>query len=184
MSGLILAAALVLLILWGILTYNRLVSRRNLVAEGWSGVDAQLKRRADLVPNLVTTVKGYATHERQALEEVTRIRTSQSASADPATRAAAEQQLDAAVGRLMAVAESYPDLKASANFQELQRQLGETEDQIQLARRYYNGAVRDFNVMIQQLPSNLIARLGGFQLAQFFELDKEGDRATPQISFS
>lgn len=184
MSGLILAAALVLLILWGILTYNRLVSRRNLVAEGWSGVDAQLKRRADLVPNLVTTVKGYATHERQALEEVTRLRTSQSGSADPATRAAVEQQLGAAVGRLMAVAESYPDLKASANFQELQRQLGETEDQIQLARRYYNGAVRNFNVMIQQVPSNLIARLGGFQLAQFFELGDEGDRASPQISFS
>jgi len=172
-----------LIAVWAIFTYNGLVSRRAMVAEGWSGIDAQLKRRADLIPNLVETVKGYATHERTTFDELTRMR-SQAGSQDPAQRAAAETAITAAIGKVMAVAEAYPDLKASANFQSLQKDLADLEDQIQLARRYYNGAVRNFNVAVQQFPSNFIANLGGFTAAQFFQLDDVADRNAPKVSFS
>lgn len=167
---------------WAIATYNGLVSRRAMVAEGWSGIDAQLKRRADLIPNLVETVKGYATHERATFDELARMR-SQTGSQDPAQRAAAETAITAAIGKVMAVAEAYPELKASANFQTLQKDLGDLEDQIQLARRYYNGAVRNLNVSVQQFPSNLIAGMTGFTPAQFFQLDNPADRNAPKVSF-
>ncbi|MEI9887315.1 MAG: LemA family protein [Rhizomicrobium sp.] len=173
----------VLVVLWAIMTYNGLVSRRAMVAEGWSGIDAQLKRRVDLIPNLVETVKGYATHERTTFDELTKMR-SMAGSQDPAQRAASETAITAAIGKIMAVAEAYPDLKASANFQSLQKDLGDLEDQIQLARRYYNGAVRNFNVSVQQFPSNLIANMGGFVSAKFFELDNAADRNAPKVSFS
>ncbi|HEY0302827.1 MAG TPA: LemA family protein [Rhizomicrobium sp.] len=173
----------VLIVLWAILTYNGLVSRRAMVAEGWSGIDAQLKRRGDLIPNLVESVKGYATHERTTFDELTKMR-AQTGSQDPAQRAAAEGAITAAIGRIMAVAEAYPDLKASANFQSLQTDLAELEDQIQLARRYYNGAVRNLNVSIQQFPSNLIANMGGFTTAKFFELDNAAERNVPKVSFT
>ena len=173
----------VLIALWAITTYNGLVSRRAMVAEGWSGIDAQLKRRADLIPNLVETVKGYASHERTTFDELTKMR-SEAGSQDPAQRAAAETAISAAIGKVMAVAEAYPDLKASANFQTLQKDLADLEDQIQLARRYYNGAVRNFNVSVQQFPSNLIANAGGFTAAQFFQLDNVADRNVPKVSFS
>jgi LemA protein len=173
----------VLIVLWAILTYNGLVSRRAMVAEGWSGIDAQLKRRADLIPNLVETVKGYATHERTTFDELTKMR-AEAGSQDPAQRAASETAISAAIGKVMAVAEAYPDLKASANFQSLQKDLADLEDQIQLARRYYNGAVRNFNVMVQQFPSNLVANAGGFAAAQFFQLDNAADRNAPKVSFS
>lgn len=173
----------VLIVLWAIMTYNGLVSRRAMVAEGWSGIDAQLKRRVDLVPNLVETVKGYATHERTTFDELTKMR-SQTGSQDPAQRAAAEGAITAAIGKIMAVAEAYPDLKASANFQSLQKELSDLEDQIQLARRYYNGAVRNFNVSVQQFPSNLVANMGGFTAAKFFELDNPAERNAPKVSFS
>lgn len=173
----------VLVALWAILTYNGLVSRRAMVAEGWSGIDAQLKRRADLIPNLVETVKGYAAHERQTFDELTRMR-SEAGSQDPAQRAASETAITAAIGKVMAVAEAYPDLKASANFQTLQKDLADVEDQIQLARRYYNGAVRNLNVAVQQFPSNLIANMGGFTAAQFFQLDNAAERTAPKVSFS
>src|SRR6185436_6283998 len=140
MIGYIILGIVVLALLWAVAIYNGLVRRRNMVAEGWSGIEAQLKRRADLIPNLVETVKGYATHERTTFDELTRMR-SQAGSQDPAQRAAAETAITAAIGKVMAVAEAYPDLKASANFQSLQKDLGDLEDQIQLARRYYNGAV-------------------------------------------
>jgi len=173
----------VLVALWAILTYNGLVSRRAMVAEGWSGIDAQLKRRADLIPNLVETVKGYATHERTTFDELARLRTA-GGSQDPAQRAQAEQAITAAIGKIMAVAEAYPELKASANFQSLQTELADIEDQIQLARRYYNGAVRNLNVSVQQFPSNLIANSTGFTAAQFFQLDNQADRNAPKVSFS
>ncbi|MBV9046580.1 MAG: LemA family protein [Alphaproteobacteria bacterium] len=173
----------VLAVLWAIMTYNGLVSRRAMVGEGWSGIDAQLKRRADLIPNLVETVKGYATHERTTFDELTRMR-SQTGSQDPAQRAAAETAITAAIGKVMAVAEAYPDLKASANFQSLQKDLADLEDQIQLARRYYNGTVRNYNVAIQQFPSSLIAGMGGFTPSQFFQLDNAEDRNVPKVSFS
>ncbi len=179
----VLVGLAVVIVLWAILTYNGLVSRRAMVAEGWSGIDAQLKRRADLIPNLVETVKGYAAHERQTFDELTKMR-SEAGSQNPAERAQTEGAITAAIGRVMAVAEAYPDLKASANFQTLQKDLADIEDQIQLARRYYNGAVRNLNVAVQQFPSNLIANLGGFTTAQFFQLDSAAERAAPKVSFS
>jgi len=179
---LIVAATVLLSALWAILTYNALVRRRTVVDEAWSGIDAQLKRRADLIPNVIETVKGYVAHERGTLDELTRLRIGASP-ADVAGRAAAEQAVSSALGRLLAVAEGYPDLKASANFQALQAALAEVEDQIQLARRFYNGAVRDLNVTVGQFPSNLIARQGGFESAEFFALENTADRALPKVSF-
>ncbi len=173
----------VLIVLWAIMTYNGLVSRRAMVAEGWSGIDAQLKRRSDLIPNLVETVKGYATHERTTFDELTKARAG-AGSQDPAQRAAAETAVTAAIGKIMAVAEAYPELKASENFQSLQKDLADLEDQIQLARRYYNGAVRNYNVSTQQFPSNLIANMGGFTAAKFFELDNAAERNAPKVSFT
>ena len=173
----------VLIVLWAIMTYNGLVSRRAMVAEGWSGIDAQLKRRSDLIPNLVETVKGYATHERTTFDELAKARAGAD-SQDPAQRAAAETAVTAAIGKIMAVAEAYPELKASENFQSLQKDLSDLEDQIQLARRYYNGAVRNYNVSTQQFPSNLIANMGGFTAAKFFELDNAAERNAPKVSFS
>jgi LemA protein len=182
MAGFVFLAVLVLAALWALFTYNGLVRRKNVVAEAWSGIEAQLKRRADLIPNLVESVKGYAAHERGTLDELTKLR-AQAGTQDVAQRAQTETAISTAIGRIMAVAEAYPDLKASANFQSLQTQLSEVEDQIQLARRYYNGAVRDFNVMIEQLPSNIIANIGGFKTAPFFQIENEADRAVPKVSF-
>jgi LemA protein len=182
MAGFVVLALLVLAALWALFTYNGLVRRKNVVAEAWSGIEAQLKRRADLIPNLVESVKGYAAHERGTLDELTKLR-AQAGTQDVAQRAQTETAISAAIGRILAVAEAYPDLKASANFQSLQAQLSEVEDQIQLARRYYNGAVRDFNVMIEQLPSNIIANIGGFKTAPFFQIENEADRAVPKVSF-
>ncbi|HWD28082.1 MAG TPA: LemA family protein [Rhizomicrobium sp.] len=174
----------VLIVLWAIMTYNGLVSRRAMVAEGWSGIDAQLKRRADLIPNLVETVKGYATHERTTFDELAAMRSGAgTTSQDPAQRAAAETAITAAIGKVMAVAEAYPELKASANFQDLQKDLADIEDQIQMARRYYNGAVRNLNVSVQQFPSNIVAGMTGFQPAQFFQIDNAADRNAPKVSF-
>ncbi|HVZ90920.1 MAG TPA: LemA family protein [Rhizomicrobium sp.] len=184
MGWLILLAVVILAGFWAVGIYNGLVRRKNVVAEAWSGIDAQLKRRADLIPNLVETVKGYATHERQTFDELARLRSQGQGQADIAQRAQTEQAITAAIGKVLAVAEAYPELKASANFQSLQNELADIEDQIQLARRYYNGAVRDFNVMIEQFPSNLIAGFGSFKPAPFFQLDNEADRAAPKVSFS
>ena len=183
MVALIVLGIVVVIAGWAILTYNGLVSRRAMVAEGWSGIDAQLKRRTDLIPNLVESVKGYATHERTTFDELTKMRAA-TGSQDLAERAATETAITAAIGRIMAVAEAYPDLKATANFQSLQKDLAELEDQIQLARRYYNGAVRNFNISVQQFPSNLIANLGGFTTAQFFQLENAQDRNVPKVAFS
>lgn len=182
MAGFVLIGIVVLALLWAVFTYNGLVRRKNMVAEGWSGIDVQLKRRSDLIPNLVESVKGYASHERGTLDELTKLR-SQAGSQDVAQRAQTESAISAAIGKVMAVAEAYPDLKASANFQSLQTQLGDIEDQIQLSRRYYNGATRDFNTMIEQLPSNIIAGIGGFKPAPFFQIENESERAVPKVSF-
>jgi LemA protein len=177
--------------LWAAVTFNGLVRRRNLVAEAWAGIEAQLKRRADLIPNLVETVKGYAGHERTTLDELTRLRGAAHsgggkppAAGEVESRAETERQITAMIGRVMAVAEAYPDLKASQNFQSLQRDLADIEDQIQLSRRYYNGAVRDYNVMTEQVPSNLIASWFAFKKADFFEIENAADRAVPKVSFS
>lgn len=168
-----------------IVTYNGLVTARQRVNEAWSGMDVQLKRRSDLVPNLVETVKGYASHESDLLEQVTRTRAlaHEARGADPDARAQTEQSLGLAVGRLLAVAENYPALRASENFQELHEALEETENGIQHARRYFNGAVRVMNVKVQSFPGNLIANRFGFAEARFFELDSPADRELPKVGF-
>ena len=164
--------------------YNRLVRQRQMAEEGWSGIDVQLKRRADLVPNLVETVQGYAVHERELLQRVTEARqhAREVPAGDVAARAQAEGLLSGALGRLLAVVENYPDLKANANFLQLQEQLAALEGEIQMARRYYNGATRDLNVLVESFPSNLVAGAFGFVKRAFFETDNAG-RGVPQVSF-
>ena len=171
---------------YAIFAYNGLVKARQMVQEAWSGIDVQLKRRADLIPNLVETVKGYATHEKDALREVTEMRTRAQAvpAGDIAGRAAAEGMLGQALGKLMAVAEAYPDLKANENFLQLQTGLETIEGEIQMSRRYYNGAVRALNVMVESFPSNFIASTFKFLKAEYFELDDPADRANPKVSFN
>jgi LemA protein len=178
----VLAAVLI----YAVIVFNRLVRQRNVVREAWSGIDVQLKRRTDLVPALVETVKGYATHERTLLEEVTQKRAlsiDAQAQGNVVQNAQATQQLGSAVGRLIAVAEAYPQLKANQNFLKLQEQLSEIEEQLQYARRYYNGAVRNLNISIQSFPEMLIARPLGFSEQPFFELDDRAQGANPNISF-
>ena len=171
---------------YAIVVYNALVRARQMVQEAWSGIDVQLKRRADLIPNLVETVKGYAGHEKEALERVTEMRTRAQGvpAGDIQGRAAAEGLLSQALGRLMAVAEAYPDLKASQNFAELQRSLETTEREVQMARRYYNGSVRELNTKVESFPSNLVANRFNFTKAEYFELDDANDRKLPEVRFS
>jgi LemA protein len=171
-----------LILLWALLTYNRLVRLRNEAASGWSGIDVQLKRRADLIPNLVEVVKGYAVHERETLERVTEARAQALGASGIAQTAAADALMTSALTGLFGVAEAYPDLKASQNFLELQRELSDAEDKIASARRYYNATVQRLNSMIQSLPSNLIASLGGFREREFYRLDDAGERAVPAVS--
>jgi LemA protein len=179
----IVAAVVAAVVLYAIVVFNRLIRQRNVVREGWSGIDVQLRRRTDLVPNLVEAVKGYAAHERGLFEEVTAKRASSIAASDVGGQAAAERALAGSLGRLMAVAEAYPQLKADKNFLELQDQLAEIEDQIQMARRYYNGTVRNLNISIQSFPDVLLARLLGFKEAPFFELEDRAQAVAPQIAF-
>lgn len=164
------------------LAYNRLVRRQNLVKEGSSGIDVQLKRRHELVPHLIACVQGYASFERSILEDVIRLRTA----ADTATTMAEinleENRLTAGLKSLFAVAEAYPDLKANANFAQLSTQLVEIEDALQYSRRYYNGAVRDLNIAVESFPSNLVAGWFGFPPADYFEVESIGERAVPRVS--
>ena len=186
MIGLIvLIVVVVVIVIWFVTGYNRLVTARNRAQEAWSQIDVELKRRHDLIPNLVETAKGYIGHERGTLEAVTQARAnavSQIPSGDPAKIAAAENMLTQSLRSLFAVAEAYPDLKAIAAFTQLQEQLTSTEDKIEFSRRYYNGSVRDFNTATQRLPTSVIASLFNFQGMQYFEAD-EADRAVPQVSF-
>lgn len=185
LTAIILLVIIVALIFYVIAIYNGLVKARQMVEEAWSGIDVQLKRRADLIPNLVETVKGFASHEKDTLTEVIEMRSrAQSVPAgDVAGRAAAEGMLSQALGKLFALAEAYPDLKANENFLELQRSLETVEGEIQMSRRYYNGSARDLNVRVESFPSNLVANNFGFQQANYFELENPLDRQTPQVSF-
>ena len=169
--------------LYAIILFNSLVRTRQMANEAWSGIDVQLKRRSELVPNLVESVKGYAAHERSVLDEVTRLRAAARAlpDNDVASRAQAEGALSLALGKLVALAESYPELKASANFLDLQQQLGQLETELQMARRYYNGTARNQNVLVQSFPGNLVAGLFGFGQRQYFEAS-DADRAVPQVA--
>ena len=182
--GTIIFILIAIAVVYGIYIYNALIKNKNLVEEGWSGIETQLKRRANLIPNLVETVKGYASHEKDTLEEVTKMRSAAMGANSVEERSKKEGMLTAALGKLFAVAEAYPDLKANENFISLQEDLAETEDQIQLARRYYNGTVRNLNIMIESFPSNLIANQFSFQKAAFFEIEDAADRAVPQVTFN
>ncbi len=178
----IVVGVLLLLILWVAFIYNALVRGRNHCDEAWSGIDTELKRRYDLIPNLVNTVKGYATHERETLEQVTQARNAAVASqGSPASQAKDENVLVDSLKRLLVVVESYPDLKASQNFLKLQQELVNTEDRIQRARRFYNGNVRDYNNRVQVIPSALIAGPFGFKEREFFEIEAAVERQAPVV---
>jgi LemA protein len=170
--------------IYAAVVFNRLVRARQMTNEAWSGIDVQLKRRSDLVPNLVDSVKAYAAHERTVLQEVTELRAAARSLPDDdvARRARAETALSGALGRLFALAENYPDLKASGNFLALQQELSALEDELQMARRYYNGAVRNLNTLVQSFPSNLVAGLFGFSERAYFELADAAERAVPQVA--
>jgi LemA protein len=180
----VIAAVIVLLVLYYVFARNSIIGARNRTDEAWSGIDVQLKRRHDLVPNLVESVKGYATHERQVFEKVTQARAAAMAAKGVGETAQAEGQLTAMLGDLRAVAENYPNLRATENFQQLMRQLSELEDEIQASRRIYNSNVQSYNTQIQQFPTSIIANQGGFKAREFFEIEDAAERATPQVSFS
>ncbi len=171
--------------LYLVFIYNGLVKARQMAEEAWSGIDVQLKRRADLIPNLIETVKGYAGHEKDTLESVVELRSKAQAvpAGDVAGRAQAEGLLGAALGKVIALAEAYPDLKANENFLELQRSLETVEGEIQMSRRYYNGAARDLNVKVESFPNNLVAGQFGFSKKPYFEIANEADRAVPTVKF-
>jgi LemA protein len=185
MTGLIILAIVVAVVGYAIFIYNDLVSKRQLKEEGWSGIDVQLKRRTDMIPNLLETVKGYMGHERETLEAVTQARAAATAGANagPAERSALEGALSGALGKLLAIAEAYPDLKANTTFLEFQSALQNVEDEIQLARRYYNGSVRNLNTAVESFPSNVVANAFKFEKAEYFELENEADRAVPSVKF-
>lgn len=182
-TSLFLLGGLALLVMYLVATYNSFITLRNRVKEAWSDIDVQLKRRYDLIPNLVETVKGYAKHEESVLESVIKARAMAIGAQSVDQHAQAENALSGALKNLFAVAEAYPDLKASANFVELQRELTDTEDKIQASRRFYNANVRDLNTKIEHFPSNLIANTFGFKAEAFFELSDQKERENVKVSF-
>ncbi|MDD3607309.1 MAG: LemA family protein [Candidatus Moranbacteria bacterium] len=171
--GIIILIVVLVLAGWLVMVYNGLIKLKNRTDEAWSDIDVQLKRRYDLIPNLINTVKGYAKHEKELFEKVTEARARAISAKDPKEQAEAENMLNGTLKSLFAVAENYPDLKANQNFLELQRELTDTEDKIQAARRFFNGNVRDFNTKIQIFPNNLVAGILGFKQYEFFEAEGE-----------
>ncbi len=176
----IILVILVLVLLWAVVSYNRLVTMINRAKEAWADIDVQLKRRYDLIPNLVNTVKGYATHETEAFENVTKARSAAMGAGSLAEKGQAEAGLAASLKSVFAIAEAYPDLKANQNFLALQTELTDTEDKIQAARRFYNGNVRDLNTSIQVFPGNMIAKAFNFSTMEFFQLDATEAAAVKQ----
>lgn len=175
----ILIGIIALLVLWFVFSYNGFVTLRMRTKEAWSDIEVQLKRRYDLIPNLVNTVKGYAAHESATFEKVTEARTMAMQATTPASHAQAENMLTGALKSLFAVSEAYPDLKANQNFLELQREISDTENKIQAARRFYNTQVRDLNTRIEQFPSNLIAGMFHFAKMEFFDIPDNGEESQP-----
>ncbi len=173
----------VLIILYLSFTYNSLIRLRNRAEEAFSDIDTQLKRRHDLIPNLIETVKGYAAHEKGTFEAVTAARGAAVNAHGPEAQAQAENMLTGALGKLLAVAEAYPDLKANQNFLALQNELTDTEDKIQASRRFYNMNVRDLNIKIESVPSNIVAGMAKITQREFFEIEEPADREVPQVSF-
>ena len=172
-----------LLVIWFIFAYNRFVSGGNRIAEAWSDIEVQLKRRYDLIPNIVEVVKGYAAHERETFDRVTKARTAAMSAQTPEQRTQAENALTNTLKTLFAVSENYPDLKANVNFLDLQRELADTENKIQAARRFYNGNVRDYNTMLESFPSNIIANVFGFSKKELFDLQEEAAREPVKVKF-
>lgn len=182
--GIILSIIAAAVVVWAVVAFNLLVRDRNRVAQGWSDVDVQLQRRHELIPRLTEVVKGYAGYEKALLSSIAELRTRGAAETHPAARGAVEKDLGAGVQRLIALVENYPDLKASQNFLDLQRQLADTENQIQFARRYYNGAVNLYNNRIQVFPGVIVARAFNFKEAEFFDLDDPAKAAAPGVALS
>lgn len=178
-----LAVVVIVLLIYFASAYNRFVKERNYIKEAWSGIDVQLKRRNDLIPNLVESVRGYMSHENKVLENIARLRSRTMGAESVKERAQAEDELTNALKTLFAVAEAYPDLKANQNFLDLQGQLSSIENEIQYARRYYNGRVRDYNIRVDSFPSNLIANIFDFKREEFFEITREEERETPEVKF-
>jgi len=181
--ALIVGIIIILIAAWLIGVYNSLVKGRNRVDEAWSDIDVQLKRRYDLIPNLIETVKGYASHEKETFQKVTEARANAMKSQGMEDKGKAENMLSETLKSLFAVAESYPDLKANQNFLQLQDELSDTENKIQASRRFYNGNVRDFNTKIQIFPTNLVAGMLGFKKYDFFQLSSEEEREAPKVKF-
>ena len=181
--GLIIGGVVAVGVIWVVIAYNRFVALTNRVKEAWSDIDVQLKRRYDLIPNLVETVKGYAKHEAGTFEKVTEMRTRAMNATAPAEKAEAENMLTGALKSLFAVSENYPDLKANSNFVELQRELTDTENKIQAARRFYNSVVQDLNTGVQSFPGNLIAGMFKFAEKEFFELEEEAAKEPVKVEF-
>ena len=182
----IVGVVVILIIVVFIATYNKLVRLRNQVKNAWAQIDVQLKRRHDLIPNLIETVKGYMKHERETLEAITKARNlaQQAASSGPGARAKAETELSSALGRLLAVVENYPDLKANQNFLALQEELTSTENKLSFSRQYYNDSVLSYNNRTQMFPSNIIASMTGFKASEFFEVSVAGEREAPKVTFT
>ncbi len=184
----IILAVVVLLAIFVIVVYNRLIAMRNQVREGWSGIDVQLKRRYNLIPNMMETVKGYAKQESSVLENVTKARAMAINAKTPAEHGKAENMLTESLKSLFAVAEAYPDLKSNQNFLDLQHELSMTEDKIQSARRFYNGTVRDYNTKLEVFPNNLLAGMFGFKKEEFFQIEGTAEevakeREVPEVKF-
>ncbi len=183
MSTIIIILAVIFIILLYIIgMYNGLITLRNRVKEAWSDIDVQLKRRYDLIPNLIETVKGYATHEKETFDKVVEARSKAMSATGLKEKGEAENALSGTLKSLFALSESYPELKASVNFLELQKELTDTEDKIQASRRFYNGNVLDFNTKLETFPSNIIAQMFGFKVSEFFAVE-EGEKAAPKVSF-
>ena len=180
----VVAVAAVGLLVWLVVSFNRLVRERNLVAEGWSGIDVQLKRRHNLIPALVEVVKGYSRHERKLLTDIAELRSRSLSAERLKDREESENALTDQLKGLFALAEAYPQLKADRQFLRLAEQLSAIEDQLQMARRYYNGAVRNYNIRVESFPSNLVARLFGFKRAEFFQIETATERAAPKVEVS
>jgi LemA protein len=183
MSMIIVLVILVVLVLWVVGMYNGLVRLRNQVKNAWSQIDVQLKRRHDLIPNLIETAKGYMKHERDTLDSVTKARTQAVEAKGVANQAKAEGELNNAISRFMLVVENYPDLKASQNFLSLQEELASTENKVGFSRQFYNDQVLAFNVKIESVPSNIIANMFGFKQAEFFEIEEPTEREVPKVEF-
>ena len=181
----IIGGIILLILIFGVVSYNRFVSQRQLIKDAWANIDTELRRRYDLIPNLVESVRGYASHERTVFENVTRARAAAaSATGSPAEQAAAEGPLVAALRQLFAVVENYPDLKANQNFLALQQELANTEDRLQTSRRFYNANVRDYNQRVKQFPSVIIASTFNFEEEEFFEVeDALREAGAPQVAF-